>query len=467
MTVAATDTRLDRALAELAAELERWQVPALELAAVQDGNTLHASAVGVGSASTLFHHGSCGKAFTGLLAALLAEDGVVDLDAPVRHYVPELRLPDPVIADRLTLRDLLSHRSGLGRHDLAWILNPSRTGDDWVARLEHLPLAGDLRAQWSYSNFGYVLAGVALGRAAGDDWHALVRKHVFEPLRMSRSLTSEQLAQADSDHAIPHVLRDGRPVATQWRVFDAIAPAGGVISCADDSVRWLLAQLGSGDVSRDAVATTHQGQMLLPAGMAPFPELQLAAYGFGWVTGTYRGRGLVWHNGGVDGFTTQTLLLPEQNIGVVACANQHLTNFPFAVVLHVADALLGEDVGEQSWFERLRPHAPLSPDVPAQPSPSADCAHPVADYAGRYRNAGYGDLVAEVADDVLAVQVGDSDVTASHRHYETWDLRYEPLAADFPVTFLTNANGDVDAVVVDFEPDLQVRFDRVTEGQTR
>jgi len=456
-------------LARIGAELERWHVPGLELAVVRDGEAVFAGGLGVRgvtdptavAATTLFHHGSCGKAYTGLLAAVLAEEGVVDLDAPVRRYVPELRLPDPVVADRVTIRDLLSHRSGIGRHDMAWILNSSWSQEELVRRLEHLPLAADLRSQVTYSNFGYTVAGLALARAAGSSWDEALRSRVLEPLGMRRTFAASAEALRDADHAAAHVERGGAAVETSYRIMQGLAPAGEILSCADDSLIWLSAQLGAErGISTSAVATTQQPQMLGYQGMGPFPEMTFFAYAMGWLAGSYRGHQLVWHNGGVDGFTTQTLLLPEQGIGVIACANQHLTNFPLAVVLEVADALLAVEPEEQGWFDRLRADVAEVPDQPAPTAAPAPAAHPLADYAGNYRHLGYGDLSVTVDGDELRVRIGESDVVATHRHFETFDLRYEPLDADFPATFLTNADGAVAAVVVDFEPDLPVRFDR-------
>ena len=477
MTAVVAVPTLETVFERTTAELERWHVPGLELAVLRDAEAVFAGGLGVRgvadptavAATTLFHHGSCGKAYTGLLAAVLAEDGVIDLDAPVRHYVPELRLPDMVVADRVTIRDLLSHRSGLGRHDFAWILNPSWSREELVRRLEHLPLTGDLRNQIQYSNFGYTLAGLALGRAAGSSWEQELRVRVLDPLGMRRTFAASVNALSGPDHAIPHVERSGAAVETSYRIMQGVGPAGEILSCADDSLVWLSAQLGAErGVSTSAVALAQQPQMLGYEGMAPFPEMTFFAYAMGWLVGSYRGRKLVWHNGGVDGFTTQTMLLPEHGLGVIACANQHLTNFPLAVVLEVADAMLGVERDDERWFDRLRPAAAEVPErqAPTTGTSPAPFAHPLADYAGHYRHAGYGDVVVAVEGDALRVRVGESDLKTTHRGFETFEVQYEPLDADFPATFLTNPGGAVAAVVIEFEPDLPVRFER-RDGEGR
>src|SRR3954452_25363812 len=202
---------VERVITGLEKELDRWHVPGLEVAVVSGGQPLFAGGVGVArldtrapvTSSTLFRHGSCGKAYTSLLAVLLAEDGVLDLNVPVRRYIPELRLPDPVVAERVTIRDLLSHRSGLARHDLAWIMNPWWSRAEIVRRIEHLPMCGDLRAQWQYSNFGYTLAGIAMERATGHTFEELLRARLFTAAGFTRTFTVDAEMRAQEDHAEP------------------------------------------------------------------------------------------------------------------------------------------------------------------------------------------------------------------------------------------------------------------------
>jgi CubicO group peptidase (beta-lactamase class C family) len=468
MTVTAAPTRLDLALAQVEDALAREHVPGVELAVVHGKEVPFVGGLGMRGVmdpapvtpTTLFHHGSCGKAFTGFLGALLEADGVLDLDSPVRRYVPELRLPDPFVADRVTIRDLLSHRGGLGRHDLVWILEPGLPAEDLVGRLEHLPLAGDLRAQCSYSNFGFALAGLAMGRAAGSSWAAELERRVLQPLGMSRTAVAPAGGPADGDRATPHVVRDGAAQPTSYRFLGAVAPAGGIVSCAQDSVSWLRAHLGDGPLDPEVVRRTHQAQMLMPAGTLDLEGLELIGYGFGWVSGRYRGHRLVWHNGGVDGFGTQTLLLPDQRIGVVASANVFPTNLPLAVVLSVADALLAVE-DPRPWFDLLGPSADPAAAGGAPPAqPAVPASRPTADYCGRFRHGGYGLLEIEAEPGELRARLGTADLSARHRGHETWNLHYEPLSVDLTVTFLPGADGTVRAAEVQFEGEQPVVFVR-------
>jgi CubicO group peptidase (beta-lactamase class C family) len=470
MTIAPAPTGLDAPLAELEVELSRWQVPGLQIAAVRGGAVLYAGGVGVRDvhdqrpvdAQTLFDHGSCGKAYTGLLAALLHEEGVLDLDAPVRTYVPELALPDAVLAERITTRDLLSHRSGLGRHDFTWILNSSWSGEELVRRLAHLPLAGDLRAEMIYSNLGYTLAGVASARVTGSTWADQVRERVLVPAGMTQTLTDADAFMPHSQHATPHIVRDSAITETAYRMTAGIAPAGQIMPPATDAAQWLLLHTGASDINPAAIDATHRLHIPMPPEGSPHELLELLGYGLGWVVMRFRDLPLLWHSGGVDGFRTDMLVLPRQRIGVLVSGNVFPSLLPMAAVLQIADRLLGYD--DVHWYDELRKE-PADAE-PATPTASqSGPTHPLTEYAGSYSDPGYGELAVTVQGGDLKVRIGEEDLTTTHRHFDTWDLRYEPLAAGLTVTFVVDAEGLVREAVVPLEDDQPTRFRRLGDDR--
>ncbi len=459
-----------------ASQLDRWRVPGLQVAAVQ-GEAVYAGGAGVRGvddpapvgARTLFHHGSCAKAYTALCASVLHERGVLDLDAPVRRWVPELELPDPVVAERVSIRDLLSHRSGLGRHDLTWIFSPSWTRADLVRRLAHLPLAGDLRTEMNYSNLGYALAGLAIERATDSNWEAQLAEVVLGPAGLTRAFTSVETMLGDADHARPHRLDGTDVVPTPMRLLDGIAPAGKLITSAECAAAWLQLQLGTlpgaadAGIAPSAVARTHVIDVGLPPDLGPVPQLRLLGYASGWIVALYRGQHALWHSGGVDGFLTQTMLLPGKAIGVTASANLHFSDLPMAVVRSVVDELLDEPANTP-WYVQLWTEHDAEPAAAAGPANAH--AHPVESYAGSYAHAAYGDLDVTVSSDALSVRLGETDLTASHRHFETWELAYPALDLRIPLTFRTDAAGAVSAADADLGDDSPaVTFRRRRTGE--
>ncbi len=472
--VAELSTDLDSILDCLPDEMVRSHVPGLQVAVVRENAVLYTGGVGIRDVSsaapvtsaTLFQHGSCGKAYTSLLASVLAVDGVLDLDVPVRRYVPELQLVDPVLTERVTTRDLLSHRSGLGRHDPAWICNPTWNRQECVRRLAYLPLAATWRSGMNYSNFGYALAGLVIDRATGSTWEAEMRARILEPAGMTRTGVSFQALENEPDVAAPHLVQDGVATPTSHRSLNGVAPAGLVLTCATDAARWLQLHLGKGKIGETAVlpeaavVAAHHPQIVLPPGMRPMPEMWLFGYALGWVVGTYRGRPYISHNGGVVGFHTETVLFPEDGIGVTVSANSHTSNLTLAAALQIADALLGAAEG-QSWFDRLRGEDVAPKPTPHQNEPVHEPSHALSEYAATYSHDGYGDLIVESRNDGLRVFLGSEELACRHRHYDTWDLRYEDLDFKVTLTFYTDPEGVVSEAILPLEAgSAPIRFGR-------
>lgn len=474
----------DELRAHASAELERWQVPALELTVVSNGETLVADGIGLRNVeqnlpagpTTLFHHGSTGKAFTGVLAGTLVDAGLLEWDRPVREYLPDFRLHDSALGDRVTLTDLLSHRSGMARHELVWLANPSLSRAELVRRLRYLETPLDLRTTFSYSNLAYVTAGHLIGAVTDSTWEAQMRERVLDPLGMKRTVTSVDEAQA-REHAQPYGIlprrqSGGGREAIPWRRSDQIAPAGQMISCALDMAQWLRLQLGDGEVdgkriiSAETLAATRRISTPVDA-PGPDPDIHFYGYGFGWLLGTYRGRRLVWHNGGIDGFKTDIALLPDDGIAVAVSCNALDTNMPLAIVFHMLDLLLR--VKPKPWSETFlaaQRHAPREPRPVVVPGTRP--AHPLTDYAGTYQHPGYGTVEVKVRGRGLAVCLGELDLTSRYRHFETWTVRYPPLDEGWPLTFITNADGQVSAVEMPLEPSIApIRFDSVARETDR
>jgi CubicO group peptidase (beta-lactamase class C family) len=218
----------------IAEQLTAWEVPGCAVAAVRNGKVELADGWGLRdreaglpvSKDTLFAIGSTTKAFTATTIGALVDEELLDWDRPLRDYVPEVRLHDPFVSDRLTITDLLSHRSGLPRHDLTWIGQPGRSRAELVRALRFLPLSKDLRQQFQYCNLGYLVAGYVVEALTGVPWEDFVRGRLLEPLGMRRTNLSVAEMLADDDHATAYTRRKGQIVPVPQRPLPAIAPAG-------------------------------------------------------------------------------------------------------------------------------------------------------------------------------------------------------------------------------------------------
>jgi CubicO group peptidase (beta-lactamase class C family) len=227
-------------------QLAAWEVPGCAVAAVQGGQVVLAAGWGQRdldtklpvTADTLFAIGSTTKAFTAATVGALIDDGLLDWERPLRDYVPEIQLHDPVVSDRLTVVDLLSHRSGLPRHEMVWLGHPSRTRAEVIRRLRFLPLSKDLRQAFQYCNLGYLAAGYAVQVLSGTPWEDYLRDRLLTPLGMGRSNLSVDEMSADPDHATAYERRQGVVVPVPQRPITALAPAGWTARRSCQQPRW-------------------------------------------------------------------------------------------------------------------------------------------------------------------------------------------------------------------------------------
>lgn len=473
-----------KALAEfdaiVARGLKELNVPGVAVAVVKDGRVALAKGYGHRdlenqasmTADTLLAIGSSSKAFTTFALGALVDRGLMEWDKPLRTYIPWFKMSDPMASERLTPRDLVTHRSGLPRHDLVWYNNRDLRREDLVRRLAHLEPTFDLRTRYQYNNLMFLTAGYLVETLTGKSWEESVRDIVFAPLGMTRSNFSVEDSKKDGDHARPYLYRDKKLEAIPFRNIDNIGPAGSINSCANDMSRWLLVHLGGGRIDGRRIlnpatlADLHVPYTPIGAD-SPEPMIQTVGYALGWFVDTYRGHRRVHHGGNIDGFTAQVAFLPLDGIGVVALANMNGTALPELLVRYAADLLLGLEsrdwIGETA--KRLAEGRAAGEEAEkrgqARRIPGTKPAHRLEDYAGDYHHPGYGDLNVVLKDKNLAFVYNGITTPLEHWHYETFNcLRADdPTFENFKITFGAGVSGRVDWLEAQMEPTLDaLRF---------
>ena len=450
--------------------MELWKVPGVAVAVVRDGEVVLAEGFGLRDTEpelpvtpqTLFALASGTKAFTTMALGLLADDGKLDWDTPVRHLLPTFKLHDPFATDRITPRDLVSHRSGLPRHDLAWYNSPESRAE-LVRRLRYLQPNKDLRTVWQYQNLMYMTAGYLIEQLTGQTWEEFVQRRIFEPLGMHGSNFSVAVSQATQDFALPYKEKDGTLERLPFYDASAVGPAGSINTNIAGMAQWLRLHLGKGGlgatrlVSEGQLRQMHAPQMVMQR-PAKWDELPHVSYGLGWFVEPYRGHDLVHHGGNIDGFSTMTTFMPRDNIGVVVLCNLNGSPLPWIVCLNAYDRLLGLD--EIPWTERFkRDEAEWKAGEERGKSMSEERrvtgtspSHPLDRYVGDFEHAGYGVLSFTLADDELQAMYNGTAMPAKHYHYDTFEVTHPTWDSRFKATFATDARGDIISVAIPFEP---------------
>jgi CubicO group peptidase (beta-lactamase class C family) len=347
--------------------LKAWDVPGTAIVIVGPDRVVHLKGYGVRelggksvTADTVFPLASCTKAFTTALVALLADEGKLHWDDPVRKHLPEFQLSDPA-ADRLvSLRDLAAHRTGVDSHDLLWYRSVLSQAE-LVKRVRHLPLSRPFRTEIQYQTIMYLALGQAAAAAGGKPWGELVESRLFNPLGMTSATLTTTAAAKRADRAAGHRPGpDGKLRTVPW--YDQPEPnaAGSIHANARDLVPWLQLQLTGGRrgdeqiISEAGLRETQRPQIVIRMeGSAERlnPDTQQMSYGLGWVVQDYRGRLLLTHVGLIDGFRAHLAVLPKDSYALAILANRQGTRMNLALGNAIVDLFLG--LPEKDWNKHL------------------------------------------------------------------------------------------------------------------
>lgn len=329
----ASEATLDERLAWITGEFEaamaEHHTPGAALAVVKDGRVVLLRGFGVADADsgrevtpdTRFAIGSTTKAFTATAIGMLVDDGLMSYDEPARTHLRAFHLADADADGQVVIRDLLCHRTGLAVMNAVWYGVPDVTRDEVIEIVGRAELLYPFRERWNYSNESFLAAGMAAGNAAGSDWDTLIASRILQPLGMTETNTTYAAAQADPLMAQGYLWdKDKGELEHQpMRSADAVGPAGSINSSVRDMSRWVLFQLGRGEIDgrRLLSEATHAETWTKHSEMSDD-----IGYGLGWMLRESEGRRVIEHAGGIDGFTAEVALLPDDGIGMVMLTNQ-------------------------------------------------------------------------------------------------------------------------------------------------
>lgn len=448
-------------------KMKEWNVPGAAIAVVKGDEVIMAEGFGFKNEEqklkvnpeTVFAIGSATKAFTTAGMAILADEGKMDWDLPVREYLPEFKMHDPVATERLTPRDLACHRSGLPRHDMMWYNSPF-SREEIFQRLRYLEPNRDFRAKWQYQNLMYMTAGYLTGRIAGTTWEDFIHERLFKPLHMKSSNFSVEDMQKLQDYALPYQEKNGKIEKIPFRNINAIGPAGSINSNVLDMANWVRLHLGSskfsGILSEGSLNELHTPCISCDQSFKE-KEFPMAGYSLGWFVEPYRGHHMIHHGGNIDGFSSLVCFMPYENIGAVILTNLNGSVLPNLLAYNIFDRLLGLD--EIDWSGRLKGEtekikkAALGVDRSADISrmEGTEPSHALGDYTGIYEHPGYGELKIELKDGVLQVMYNSFVMPLQHYHYDTFEMKLELTGAKMLSSFDDDLHGYISSFSVPFE----------------
>lgn len=474
--------------AYVARTMKEFEVPGMAVAIVKDGKVVLAKGYGVRKlgepgavdAQTLFGIASNTKAFTAASVALLVDDKKLGWDDRVIQHMPEFRVDDPFVTNELTVRDLLSHRGGLGlgQGDLMFWPDTDFTRAEVVAATRYLKPVNSLRARYAYNNLMFVVASELVARVAGQKWDDFVRQKIFEPVGMTSTVISSASFKPGGNFAAPHSRgwrQEGKLLPIKATLDDIWAGAAGIKTNVTDLAKWVTLQLNGGKLAdgRQIFSEAAQRQMWSMAISAPISDPnpllaaakpQFAGYGLGWGLRDYRGHKVVSHSGALTGMLSTVQMMPDQKLGIIVLTNQEESGAFMAVVYHIIDHYLAAP--ETDWITGYK----TSRDVGIKKANDAESKQvaaravdshpslPLARYVGKFHDNWYGDALIEEKGGRLVLRMTRTSAMVAdveHWQYDTFKAVFrDNTIPDAYLNFSINAEGKIEQMKMSAVNDL-------------
>ncbi|GAC1444915.1 MAG: serine hydrolase [Chloroflexota bacterium] len=456
-----------------------WKVPGLSVGIAKGGEVVYSRGFGLRDVQkelpltphSLLAIGSTSKMFTTAALALLADEGKFDWDLPIREYMPTFKLWDSFTTERMTGKDLTSHRSGLPRHELMWY-GSRESREALFSRLKYLQPTTDFRTVWQYQNLMYMTAGYLVEVLSGLTWEEFVRQRIFGPLGMASSHINATEVETAPDFSRGYREHKNKvePMAF-YQGFEAVAPAGSIYSSITDMSQWMLMQINGGKLgdlqylSEGQVRLMHTPHMFITKGQ--YQEMPYSSYGLGWFVDPYRGHDMIHHGGNIDGFSSMLALMPDDGIGVVVLTNMDASPVRDMIAYNVFDRFI--DGKAVPWNTRMqarrnelrtaqkRGKGKRQSDRVRGTRPS----HKIEEYAGTYKHAGYGPIRIECDGNKLTAIYNGMELAMNHYHYDIFQLSLDRFNITMLVSFVTDKRGTVSTLMAPLEATLNdLAFER-------
>lgn len=490
-----TDKRLKGIEKDFEKILEVTKAPGFAVAIVEGHKILYSKGFGYRDLenkiqmdeNTLLAIGSSSKAFTSAILGQLRDEGTLSFDDSPIKYVEDLKFFNDELNNGINIRDLMSHQTGIPRHDASWYLFPTYNKDSLIQRIQYQEPFTGLRQKWYYNNFMFLTQGVIAERITGKSWEENVRERFFKPLGMERSNLSIKELEKSSNAAFGYELyKDSVVRKMDYYRIAAMAPAGSINSSVKEMTNWLKVWINNGKLNEVQIlpeiyikeAMSSQAVITSALPYKDNPDMFLANYGYGWMISSYKGHYRVEHGGNIDGFSASVAFYPSDSIGVVVLANQNGSSVPYMVRNSVADRLLNEKRTDWAnyFIEQKKKQKEASEGSDnlseSQRKLNTTPSHNLESYKGQYFHPGYGRFDISLKEDSLFANFKRTKFYLKHVHYDIFEpfevTEYGIDTTDtgpLKFNFSTNDGGEIATVRMKIEPalDQPIEFKREPE----
>ena len=476
------------------AALINWNIPGAAIGIIHNNKVVFAEGFGVKDmdkkdpvdANTVFAIASNTKAFTATALGILVQEGKINWRDPIIKYLPDFQMYDPISTREVMIRDMLSHRSGLGlwAGDLNWF-GSVQDRKTIIHRIRYLEPVFDLGTSFAYTNLAFLTAGEIIPAVTDTSWDDFLKYRIFDPLSMSRTTTSVTGLKNMKNVATPHVFARNKIIRTEYDNVDGAGPAASINSTVNDLNKWLKLQLNWGYydnrqlVDSTIIFATRRPQNLLSFGQNSLrfnPASHLISYGLGWFLKDYYGHLMVYHMGALDGMYSFVGFIPEANVGVTILTNRDDHEMMTALAYYIFDRFL--NVQETDWSQKY-----LNEDIKYRERVKAGKkkieenrvrdslpSKSLREYAGKYHSKMYGDAIIMIEDEKLIIVLQEHTFiqgVVEHWQYNTFRVKWtDPVWDEGFMHFDFTDNGEIDKFRIKIRPDWidtwEYNFEKLT-----
>jgi CubicO group peptidase (beta-lactamase class C family) len=460
---------------EMEANLKSWNMPGVGIGIVKNGKLVFVKGYGYRdyekklpiTENTLFQIASNTKLFTATAIGLLVNEGKLDWDKPIRNFVPSIQFYNNELNNTITIRDMLSHRTGVTRHDLIWYKSDFNRAE-LFEKLKYLEPIQPLRQGFLYNNLMYAASGHIINLLEGKNWETYVQENLLQPLKMNNTVFSIADMKKKADYFVP--FNEKRDTNILYKIdynneTDGLGPAGSIISNITDLSHWLAALMNKG---------MYDGKQIIPeavvnATMAPsialenstlkegFTEILNPVYGMGRKSMSYRGHQIVLHGGDLNGIHSQISYMPQDSIGVIVFViGDHSMEYN-PITYNIYEHLLGLSI--TPWSERGLKNRDASKKLGKEGREKAMVgqvkgtkpSHTISDYLGNFENNAYGIINISQKDTQMQFTLHNIHLPMYHFHYDRFDTKNDEEDGFYSLNYQTNPQGEIDRFVVSLD----------------
>jgi CubicO group peptidase (beta-lactamase class C family) len=480
--------KVDQYIQQLMTE---WEIAGSAVSVVYKDKVIFSKAYGYrdvanklpATTKTMFGIASNSKLFTSMAAAMLHEEKKLDLDKPVRTYMPELHFATGELDEKLTLRDMLSHRSGVPRWDGVWA-GSNYTLQEILDRLPYMKPTMGFREGYLYNNNMYAAAGAVTAKVNGTTWEQMIQTKLFDPLEMKQSTFSFEAAAKKGEFSKDYLIGKVDKKLKEYEPdthCDCWAPAAAIVSNVEELSNWMMAQINGGKFNGKSVIQPKAiAETIKPNNIASkelvYDELFYSLYGMGRSSTDYKGHVMVSHGGVISGYRSTITMLPKDSIAIIVLTNTAQgSSMANAAVYGIADRLL--HLGESAWTTKIKEVIAKREKKSEREADSLRAlkvkdtkpSHALADYVGTYEHKAYDKIIISMEGDHLRISHRMWNEPLQHFHYDQfWSPEYPDASINYSLriyklNFMTNTAGKIDKIKTSVDGDPEVEFVRVKE----